>query len=204
MDQATATNGGSATAQAKDAASKVAEEASTQASDLKDSAKDHAGAVVDEAREQARNVLSDARRELEQQADQQARRAGDGLRAASSQLRAMADGGQPGAVTDVTRQVAGTLDRVSTRISEGGFRAVSDDLRGFARRQPGVFLLGAGVAGFLVARAVRAAGSSAVRESVTGAITPTPASPIPTSVDATATADATTTSPVMPEVASIR
>ena len=77
----------------------------------------------------------------------------------------MADAGEPGMVTDLTRQLAGTLDRVATRIGDGGLRAVGDDVRDFARRQPGLFLLGAGVAGFVVARAVRAAGatSSCVR-----------------------------------------
>jgi hypothetical protein len=158
VDQITTHDSPSATPQAKDAAAKVTDEASTQASELTAAAKDHAGAVVSEAKEQARSVVKDAQGELQSQAEQQARRVGEGLGAASTVLRSMADGGEPGVVTDLTRQLAGTLDRVSTRIGEGGLRAVGDDLRGFARRQPGLFLLGAGVAGFLVTRAVRAAG----------------------------------------------
>jgi hypothetical protein len=160
VDQMTADDSSTTAAQVKDAASKVTDEASTQASELTSAAKEHAGAVVSEAKEQARSVMHDAQAELQRQADQQAHRVGDGLRVASSQLQTMADGGEPGMVTDLTRQLAATLERFSTRIGDGGLRAVGDDLRGYARRQPGLFLLGAGVAGFVVARAVRAVGAS--------------------------------------------
>ena len=157
VDQMTADNG-SATSQAKEAAPQVTDEAAARASELKDAAKEHAGAVVAEAKQQARSVVRDAQTELQRQAEHQAHRAGDGMRHASSQLRTMADAGEPGMVTDLTRQLASTLDSVAARIGNGGLRAVGDDVRDFARRQPGLFLLGAGVAGFLVARAVRAAG----------------------------------------------
>ena len=89
-----------------------------QASELKGAAKEHAGAVVSEAKQQARSVVRDAQTELQKQAEQQAHRAGDGMRQASTQLRTMADAGEPGMVTDLTRQLAGTLDRFATRIGE--------------------------------------------------------------------------------------
>lgn len=158
VDQMTTEDSSTATSQVKEAASKVTDEATTQASELKGAAKEHASAVVSEAQQQARSVVRDARTELQKQAEQQAHRAGDGMREASTQLRTMADAGEPGMVADLTRQLAGTLDRVATRIGDGGLRAVGDDVRDFARRQPGLFLLGAGVAGCVVARAVRAAG----------------------------------------------
>jgi hypothetical protein len=161
VDQMTTDRKPTTTSQAQEAASKATDEATTQASELKDAAKEHAGAVVSEAKQQARSVLRNAQSELQKQAEQQAHRAGDGMRQASTQLQKMADAGEAGVVTDLTRQLAGTLEHVSTRIGDGGLRAVGDDLRDFARRQPGLFLLGAGVAGFFVTRAVRAAGAAA-------------------------------------------
>jgi hypothetical protein len=203
VDQMTAEN--SDAAPAAEAASRVTEEAAAQTSAVTSAAKEHAGAVVSEVKQQARGVAHDVQHELQRQADQQARRAGHGLRSASTQLRTMADGGEPGVVTDLTRELAGALDRVSTRVNDGGLRAIGDDLRGFARRQPGLFLLGAGVAGFLFARVVRAgaahselsppgdvsATSSSDVQSSTG-----PASPgAPTSTSGVATAARARTAP---------
>jgi len=207
VDDVTGNNHDSATPQAKDAASRATEAVSSQASELKDAAKDHAGAVVTEAREQARNVMNDARDQLQQQADQQARRAGDGLHAASDQLRSMADAGQPGVVTDLTRQLAGGLERVSDRIGEGGLKAVGDDLRSFARRQPGLFLLGAGVAGFLAARAIRASGtpsSGAEPEAPSARPAAIPAAPTIDPFGSTPAPSSTVGAGVTPEPASVR
>jgi hypothetical protein len=42
-------------------------------------------------------------------------------------------------------------------MDQRGVEGVLDDVRSFARRRPGVFLLGAGIAGFAVGRLVRGA-----------------------------------------------
>jgi hypothetical protein len=160
VDQMITDDSPSTTAPTKEAVATVTDEASTQASELTNAAKEHAGAVVAEAKDQARNVVKDAQGELHAQAEQQARRVGQGLGEAGTQLRKMAERGEPGAVTDLTRQLAGAFDRMSQRISDGGVSAIGDDLRGFARKQPGLFLLGAGVAGFVLTRAVRATGAA--------------------------------------------
>jgi hypothetical protein len=68
----------------------------------------------------------------------------------------MAGAAEPGLLTDVTRQLADAADRTGGRMEQGGLQSVADELRSFARRQPGVFLLGAGLAGFLAARLLRA------------------------------------------------
>jgi len=131
------------------------DEAINQASELKDTALEHVGAVTAEAKEQATNVAHDVRRELETQGDAQARRAASALHDVGSQLSDMANAGQPGPVTDVTRQLANKSRQVASRLEEGGVQAVGDDLRAFARRQPGLFLAAAGVAGFVVTRILR-------------------------------------------------
>jgi len=136
------------------------DEAVNQASDLKDTALEHVGAVTADAKERAINVAHDVRRELETQGDAQAKRAASALHNVGSQLSDMANAGQPGPVSDVTRQLADKSRHVAGRLEEGGVQAVGDDLRQFARRQPGLFLAVAGVAGFVVTRILRNAQSN--------------------------------------------
>ena len=136
------------------------DEAITQASDLKDTAVEHVGAVTADAKEKATNVAHDVRRELETQGDAQAKRAGSALHDIGSQLADMANAGQPGPVSDVTRQLADKSQQVASRLEDGGIQAVGDDLRQFARRQPGLFLAAAGLAGFVVTRILRNAQSN--------------------------------------------
>ena len=162
----------SGSATATRAASHVKDEVATQGGELKNVAAEHVGALAGQAKEQARNVVSDARSELERQADEQARRLGGALHEAEGQLHSMAEVGDPGVVTDLTRQLADSVGRVSDTIDRGGVQAVAEDLRAFARRQPGLFLVGAGVAGFVAVRLLRA-GATSSNGSSSGA-TPAP------------------------------
>ena len=115
----------------------------------------------------------DVRRELESQGDVQAKRVASTLHDVGSQLDDMAASGQSGPVTDVTRQLADKTRQVASRLEEGGVQGVGDDLRRFARRQPGLFLAAAGVAGFVVTRVLRNASLSQTRcASPTGAASP--------------------------------
>jgi len=143
-----------------DQAHAAKDEAIHQASDLKDTALEHVGAVTADAKAKATDVAHDVRRELSTQGDAQARRAASALHDVGSQLSDMANAGQPGPVSDVTRQLADKSRQVASRLEEGGIEAVGDDLRRFARRQPGLFLAAAGVAGFVVTRMLRNAQSN--------------------------------------------
>jgi hypothetical protein len=67
----------------------------------------------------------------------------------------MANGAEPGPVTDTARELADAAHHLAGRL-EDGFQGVADDLRRFGRRRPGLFLLGAGAAGFVVTRRLRA------------------------------------------------
>jgi hypothetical protein len=144
----------------RDAAGAVTNEVSERASELKDTATEHASAVAAEAKEQARTVFDETRGEVTRQLDEQGRRLGEAVRTASEQVRSMADRGEPGVVSDVTRQIGDGLANVARTVEEGGIQGVADDLRQFARRQPGLFLAGAGIAGFLVARLLRSGAMS--------------------------------------------
>jgi hypothetical protein len=135
------------------------DEAVERVHDLTSTASEHAGAVKEEAKGKALDVAHDVRRELEGQGDAQAKRVASTLQDVGAQLNEMANSGQPGAVTDVTRQVADKSRQLAARLEDGGVQGVSDDLRRFARRQPGLFLAAAGVAGFVLTRVLRNASS---------------------------------------------
>jgi len=133
----------------------VKDETVDRVHDLSAATGEHAGAVKDEAKTKALNVVHDVRSELESQGDVQAKRAASTLRDVSSQLHEMARSGQTGAVTDVTRQIAEKSGQFASRLEQGGVQGVGEDLRRFARRQPGLFLAAAGVAGFAFMRVLR-------------------------------------------------
>jgi hypothetical protein len=152
---------------ARESATHVKDEVAHEGAQVKDSVTQHAGQVAEQVQQQARTVLDEARSGLEQEVDSQGRRIGEVLQQTSEQLRSMAGAAEPGFLTDVTRQLADAAQRTGGRMQEGGLQTAAEDLRRFARRQPGVFLLGAGVAGFVVARLIRAAGSRSTNGSGT-------------------------------------
>ena len=149
---------GAADGDTKGKVAEVKDQAVDQAHDLKDTAVEHATAVTQEAKEKATNVAHDIRRELESQGDFQAKRLATTLHDAGRQLHDMANGAEPGPLTQVTRQLADSTERLAGRVDDGGIHGIGDELRGFARRQPVLFLVAAGTAGFLVTRMLRHAG----------------------------------------------
>ena len=128
------------------------DEAINQAGVLKETAVEHVGTLTSDAKDRASDVARDVRRELESQGDSQAKRAASMLHDVGTQLTDMASGAEPGPVQQVTRQLADKSRQVATRLDEDGVQGVGDDLRRFARRQPGLFLAAAGLAGFVVTR----------------------------------------------------
>jgi len=133
----------------------VKDQAVDQAHDLKDTAVEHATAVTQEAKEKATSVAHDIRHELESQGESQAKRLATTLHDAGRQLHDMADGAEPGPLTQVTRQLADGTERFVGRVDDGGIHGIGDELRTFAQRQPVLFLVAAGTAGFLVTRMLR-------------------------------------------------
>lgn len=126
-----------------DGARQVASEAATQA-----------GEVTRQATEQARELVQQAQTQLRDQAGTQAQRAAGGLREVGQQVRALSEGrsDQAGMAADTARQLAEKIEELAGRIDERGFDGTVEDLRQFARRRPGLFLLGAAAAGFGVTR----------------------------------------------------
>lgn len=144
---------------AKQEGQQLAADAREQAGEVADTARQSAAEVAEEAKHQAADLAEDARRQLHDQARQQTDHLGDAIQDLGHKLHALADGrtDETGQVGDYAGRVADQVDRIGGRVQELGFDGTVDELQRFARRRPGVFLLGAAAAGFAVSRLGRGA-----------------------------------------------
>ena len=157
-----ATEGGSGGADQK-----TTDVAKDQAADLKQGtveagqhvasvAKDQASNVTAEAGRQAKDLLGQARSELSQQASAQQQRVADGLRSLSQQLHSMSEhSDEPGIAADLAKQGAHVTEQAASWFDGGDPGAMLNEVRSFARRRPGTFLLMAAGAGLLAGRLTR-------------------------------------------------
>ncbi|MBO4209166.1 hypothetical protein GSF22_24675 [Micromonospora echinofusca] len=112
--------------------------------------------VVTEATRQARNLYGEARDQLTTQAGTQQRRAAGGLRSLADEMRTMAEqGGQTGPVSELARQAADRVHGVAGWLEEREPGDLVAEVRDYARRNPGTFLVGAAVLGVLAGRLTR-------------------------------------------------
>jgi hypothetical protein len=151
--------GPSAKESGKQAAKEVGGTARQGAAEVAETAKEQVGHVAVEAREHARQVATEMGDDLHMRADEQAHRVAEGLRTVSGQLQALSEGRmeEAGAIGNYAREACHRLDSLAGRIDAKGIDGVTQDLRNFARRRPGMFLLGAAAAGFAVGRIARSA-----------------------------------------------
>ena len=150
---------------ASDKAPEVAHHAADHAKDVALEATDQAKAVVGQAKDHVTTLLAQARSELASQADDRSQQAAAGLRSLSGQLAALRDG-RPAAAGALSTYVGEAEQRVSAladRLQRGGAQGAIDDVTGFARRRPGLFLAGAVGLGFLVGRVARS-GAAVAKE----------------------------------------
>jgi hypothetical protein len=155
----------SATERAKSAAGAAASEASgvattavEQTKAVASTAADQTKAVADDAKQRARRLGQEAKTQLRGQVDEQASRVSRNLGDIGQQLRTMADktDDPDSPVSAYTRQAGETVQRLASRLDEGGLDQVVDDVKRFARNRPGLFLLGALGAGFVIGRLIKA------------------------------------------------
>lgn len=165
----------------KQAAGQVATTAAEQAKD-----------VAREAQTQARNVVGEARNRVRDRAGEQQRNAAANLHSLAGEMESMAQNSeQRGIASDLAQRAAGRAHRTASWLESRGPEQVLDEVRSFARRRPGTFLLGALAAGVLAGRVTRGMvqahsdsddGSAAESEWTSGQ--PIPAVP-PTATEAT-------------------
>jgi hypothetical protein len=147
---------------AKDHAATVADSARNQASEVATATAEQVRAVASDAKLEAQRVMRDSRRQLMDQANEQTTRLAGSVRDVSTQLQTVMRGGQPpqGLVGDLAAQAADASSRLADHLEAHGPEQLLNDVRSFARRRPGAFLLGALGAGVLAGRMMRAVDTS--------------------------------------------
>jgi hypothetical protein len=124
-------------------------------------AAEEARKVAGEAKDQVRRLVDESRDQVHDQATTQRDRLVDTLRTFGDDLDAMASQGEAsGLAAQVARQVADRARSFGSSLDGREPRELLDDLRGVARRRPGLFLLGALTAGVVAGRLARGAASS--------------------------------------------
>lgn len=160
---------------AKQEASDVKDTAVTEAKDVLATVKDEASSVADEAKTQAKDLYAQGRRELAEQANAQQQRLAGGLRSVGDELSAMSSGSVgDGLAGDLARGVSGRLSAAADWLGERDAGGVLTEVKRFARRKPGTFILGAALAGVVIGRLTRALASNTSDDTGTTS-TPSPA-----------------------------
>ncbi|WP_394194063.1 hypothetical protein [Microbacterium foliorum] len=146
---------------AKNEAAGLADTAGTQAKDVIGTAKAEAASVVGEAKTQAKDLYAQTTRELKEQAHTQQQRLAGGLRSVSDELGSMAANSEgSGVASDLVQQVAGRLSGAASWLGDRDPASVLTEVKRYARREPGTFILGAAIVGVAVGRLTRALASN--------------------------------------------
>ncbi|MCW3819749.1 hypothetical protein ONA91_35470 [Micromonospora sp. DR5-3] len=142
--------------QAQQAASRVGQQAAQAGGQVGHAAAEQGRQVAAQARQEARHLTGEATSQVRDQARSQQHRAAEGLRGLGRDLGSMADrGADSGLAGQAVRQAATVADRAAGWLDEREPGEVLDDMRGYARQHPGMFLAGAAVAGVLAGRLTR-------------------------------------------------
>ncbi|MFJ4029894.1 hypothetical protein ACIPWF_21150 [Paenarthrobacter sp. NPDC089989] len=177
VDTGTDTTGapsGSGTVEtAKHEAADVAGTAKDAASGVVDTAKDEAANVAHEVKLNARQLLTQTKGELTDQAATQQQRVAEGLRSISEELSNMANASTNGGMaSDLVQQAADRSSSAAHWLENRDPGSLLDEVKSFARRKPGAFLLLAAGAGVLAGRLGRGmAGNASADGSGTGTAT---------------------------------
>jgi hypothetical protein len=142
---------------AREEGRQVADTARGEAQGVAETARAEVGRVTDEAKVQTRNLVHQAQDQLKEQAQSQTQRAAGFAHGLADNLQALVEGRpeEAGAVGDYARQATDRIQRFADGLDQRGFDGVIGDVQRYARRRPGVFLLGAAAAGFVTGRLMR-------------------------------------------------
>jgi hypothetical protein len=166
---------------AKEHAAQVGSTAATAASEVAGTAKEQAGAVAGEAASQAKDLLDQTKQQVSQQAGAATQKLGESVKSLAGELRSMGEGSSDGSgpAADLARTVAARGDAIADFLSSKEPGDLIAELRSFASRKPGTFLLGALAAGALAGRFVKGASSGTGSSPDTSASAgyPTPMAP---------------------------
>jgi len=182
----------------KEQVSEVGSTATQAAGQVAQTSKEQAQQVASEASRQVRDLAGELRTQVTDQASSQQTRLAETVRSLADELQQIGSGtgGQSGIATDLASQVSSRVQDVAGMLENRQPGELVDELRQFARRRPGAFLIGAAVAGVVAGRMTRGVvasqssdGGSSSQFSSSDAALPVPS----TTVTATNTDYATTT-----------
>jgi hypothetical protein len=123
--------------------------------------------VAQKAKTQAESALHQMVGDVRTQAEGQASKIAETMHHASSELRTMAEAGEQKSIaTTLIREGADAAERFAGKLEEGGIDGALAEVRSFARRSPGVFLLGAAAAGVVAGRLMRNFSAASTAEPV--------------------------------------
>ena len=147
---------------AKHEASDLKDTAVSEAGHVADTAKGEAKAVATEVKNQAKDLYAQTQRELSDQAHLQQQRLASGLHSVSRELDSMtANAENPGLATDLLRQSSRRLASAGAWLGDRDPGSVLAEVKSFARRKPGTFIIGAAILGIVAGRLTRALASNA-------------------------------------------
>ncbi|MEV7606940.1 hypothetical protein AB0N65_16020 [Paenarthrobacter sp. NPDC089322] len=160
---------------AKQEAAGVAGAARDAAGGVVDTAKTEASHVAQEVKLNARQLLHQTKGELTDQAATQQQRVAEGLRSISDELSTMANASNQGGVaSDLVQQAAQRSSSIANWLENRDPGSLLDEVKGFARRKPGAFLLIAAGAGVLAGRLGRGMADAASADASTTTTTAAP------------------------------
>lgn len=141
---------------AKGEGRQVAEEAKQGGQHVAGVAKEEAVKVASTVGDQAKSLLSQGRSELSDQAGTQKQRLAEGLMSLSVELDSMAQNSeQSGPATDLARQAAQRSQDFAGWLEDNEPGAALEEVKRFAQRRPGTFILLAAGVGLLAGRLTR-------------------------------------------------
>jgi hypothetical protein len=180
---------------AKEQAKEAAGSAAEQTKNVAGTAQEEAARVASEASSQLRGLIQQATSQVEEQSSEQQTRLAQTVRTFAHDLESMrTEGESSGLASQVVQEVSERANALAARLEGREPRELLDDVRRFARRRPGTFILGALAAGVITGRLTRA-GKAAQDAGPTSPTTPATTSR-PSSV--TATTDSTKVAPIPP------
>lgn len=134
--------------------------------------------VAAETKQQARSLLEQGRQQLHEQAAFRQEQLALRLTTVADELRELAHSSSSDTVGELTRHSADQLHQVASWLHDREPSALIDEVRSFARRRPGVFLLGAALAGVVAGR-LTGASVPAIRQAGESRSTVSPTPPVP-------------------------
>jgi hypothetical protein len=152
----------SRTGVARDEAANVGQSVRDAGGHIAETATEQARQVVSETGRQARDLFGEAREQAREQASAQQSKAAGQLRTLAGELNEMAAAsGQSGMAAELAQQASDRIGEAASWLEKREPGDLLDEVRDFARRRPGVFLLGAVVAGVVAGRLTRGVAAAA-------------------------------------------